>query len=356
MTLTRRQKQMIAAGLVVVAIAAVILLRRGGAGEEEETPADVDVQTAVAVVKPLTEHVSVLGTVEARPGHAAEISAPEATRILAIYVAEGDFVRAGQPLVQLDKSVASAKRAGAAAALQTAERAFERAQRLLAEGISPRKDVETAAADLARARADLQEARRMEELSTLRTPISGVVTSLNAALSRPVDVAVPVVQVVDPRGLEIHFHLSPADAGRVTRGAKVELTSGTEGEHHSVGIGTVTGISAALDTATHSVDVIATIAAPTRPLKVGEELNGAILLTSRGSFVVVPVEALVPEGESILVYVVDKQNIAHATEVTVGARSEKEAAILSGLHGGEVVITRGAYGVTDSAHVKVGKR
>lgn len=352
MKLTKRQKQIIAV-VVVLAIVVYAVLKRRGGGAEAETPTAVDVQTAVAVVKPLTDHIAALGTVEARSGHSAAVSAADASRVVAVYVAEGSYVRAGQPLVQLDKSVATAQRVGAEAAVEMAQKAYDRTQRLLAEGIAPRKDVEAAASELAKARAELETARRAEMLSTLRSPISGIVTSLDAALSRPVDPNATIVQVVDPRGLEIHFHLSPAEAGRITPGTKVQLTSGTESDHYTVGIGTITGINAALDSATHAVDIIASIASPSRPLKVGETLNGSILLTSKGSAVVVPVSALVPEGNATIVYVVDSKNVAHATDVTVGTRTDTEAAIVSGLHGGELVVTQGAYGVVDSATVKV---
>ena len=44
-------------------------------------------------------------------------------------------------------------------------------------------------------------------------------------------------------------------------------------------------------------------------------------------------------------------HIAHATPVSVGARTEKLAEITRGLSGGEMVVTYGAYGVTDSARV-----
>jgi RND family efflux transporter MFP subunit len=336
----------------VLLLIVFLLLRRHPAAEEA-TPA-VTVETAVAVVKPMTTHVDVLGTVDTRPGHSAQISAPETSRVTAVYVAIGDVVRPGQALVQLDPAVFIAKRHEAEVALSTAQLAFNRAERLLKEGISPKKDVEAAAADLAKARSELEQARRIEALSTLRSPISGVVVTLNADLSQPIDVTQPVVEVVDPRAMEIVFHLSPNEAGRIARGAKVELTSGQEAGRNTIGIGTITGISAAVDSTTGTVDVRATIAAPSRPLKVGETLNGAILLTSAISSVVVPGEALVPAGEGFEVFVVDANHIAHATRVVVGKRTETEVEIVSGLHGGEVVVTRGAYGVADSAHVQTG--
>ena len=67
--------------------------------------------------------------------------------------------------------------------------------------------------------------------------------------------------------------------------------------------------------------------------------------------VTVPLEALVPQGESFRVFVVDSAGIAHARDVAVGGRSETAAEITSGLAGGETVVTYGAYGVSDSAKI-----
>jgi cobalt-zinc-cadmium efflux system membrane fusion protein len=342
-------------GAIVLAlfIALVVILRRKG--EEVEPEPLVSVETAVAVVKPIVTRIEALGTVQAQPGHIAEISAPETSRVVAIYVSVGDAVRAGQPLVQLDKAVFTANRQGAEVAVASAQHAYDRAQRLLAEGISPRKDVESAATDLAKARADLEQARRTERLATLRSPINGVVVVLNASLSLPVDIGAEVVEVVDPQGLQILFHLGPSDAGRVGPGNKVELTSGQNANKSKLGTGTITGVSAALDTVTGAVSVRATIASPSRLLKVGETLDGVILVPGKRSAVVVPIAALVPEDQETVVFVVTADSIAHATTVTVGTRTETEAEIISGLKGGEVVVTQGAYGVTDSAKVVTGR-
>jgi RND family efflux transporter MFP subunit len=348
-----RRKAGVALLVLIAALVIVRIMTRNTEDEDDLTP-EVAAETAVAVIKPLITRIDVLGTVEPRPGFSAQIGAPEQSPIVAIYVAIGDVVRAGQPLIQLDKSRFVARRVEADAALAAAQRAFERQQQLLASGIAPRKDLEAAAADLARARADLQQADRTESLATLRSPINGVITTLNATLAQPIDVGSPVVEVVDPRGLEIRFHLSPADAGRVTRGTKMILTE--QDQQTSVASGTITGVSAAIDSATGAVDVRATISASVRPLKKGETLNGAIELSSAVSHVVVPADALVPEGDGMQVFVVDSAGIAHATPVQVGTRTRSEVQIITGLRGGEVVVTRGAYGITDGSRIKRAKK
>jgi RND family efflux transporter MFP subunit len=335
---------LIAIGMVVIA---AFLLRRAPSEEEAETV--VAAKTITVEAKDFEITLPVLGTVEPNPAHAAQVSAPDASRVQKIYVALGDHVAAGDPLVQLDSSVWTAKRKEAQTALSTAQKAFERAKKLLSEGISPRKDVESAEAELAGARARLEEARRVERLGTLRAPLNGVVVAVNAALAQPVDAAQTLVQVLDPVGLEILFHLSAQDAGRIVPGDDVELSSADGAQ--PIGTGTIKAVSAAVDTTTGTVDVRATIDAPGRPLIAHETVSGRIVLEARPNAVVLPAEALVPEGNAMHVFVVDPEGVAHSRTVTVGSRSEEEAEILAGIQPGDVVVTEGAYGVTDGAKI-----
>ena len=78
---------------------------------------------------------------------------------------------------------------------------------------------------------------------------------------------------------------------------------------------------------------------------------GAIAVGSRAAAIVVPIEALVPEGETYKVFVVDANNIAHSRPVTVGGKTTSTAEITEGLKAGERIVTFGAYGMQDSAKV-----
>lgn len=133
------------------------------------------------------------------------------------------------------------------------------------------------------------------------------------------------------------------------------LNGGPDSTQFHLGSGTVRGVSASVDTLLGSVDVRALVHSSSVPLKVGQSVNGSITIAEHPGAVVVPLEALVPVEAGMQVFVVDAASTAHATPVRVGARSDTEAEILSGLGGGERVVTTGAYGVTDSAHVVAAK-
>jgi multidrug efflux system membrane fusion protein len=179
-----------------------------------------------------------------------------------------------------------------------------------------------------------------------------VVTAVNAVLAQAVDANQPLVEVVDPSGLEVLFHLSPGDAARVSPGAAVELSAGPDSASRAVGSGVVRGVSAAVDSTSGSVTVRAAVTDPSRALRVGETVTGRITLAEHPGAVVIPASAVVPDDGGDRVFVVDSAGVAHARPVTLGARSEDEVEVLRGLRGGERVVTGGAYGVTDGARIQ----
>ncbi len=339
---------------------AVLLLAACSKGGDEESdaavPAVVSAKTALATQGAFQETVNATGEVAARPGSVAELGAPGPTRVARVMVALGQRVRAGQPLVAFDQTTFAAEARTAQAALANAQHAYERARRLSDAGIVPRKEAEQSAADLAAARGAAQVAQHIQALATVRSPIAGVVTRMDAVLSAAVDAGTPLIEVADPSALDVQFTLSPAEAARIAVGARADLVETQTAGGASVGSGAVADIGAAVDSVSHGVPVRVRVTAPTRTLRIGETIMGRITAATRADAVTIPVEALVPEGEGFSVFVVDSAGIAHARPVKVGGRTDKVAEIRDGVSAGERVVTEGAYGVQDSARVQAPAR
>ncbi len=328
----------------------------GGGDTEQEVRANVQTvvgaRTAVAAVGPFAVSLGALGIVAPRPDHYAALGAPAPTRVMRIFVAAGQAVAEGAPLVEFDRAPFDAAALSAQAAVTVAQRANDRAVRLAEAGILPRKDVDQSAADLAQAQAALVTARRNEELATLHSPVNGVVTRMTAVLGEAVDpTSGPLVAVADPSALDVVFNLSPADAAPVRPGMGVSVWPAAESHGPPLAVGTVDAVGATVDSATRAVAVRARVTRASRPLKIGEEVYGRVAVGTHPRAVSVPLEALVPEGETFKVFVVDSAGLAFSRPVTAGARTDSLAEITSGLVGGERVVTYGAYGVSDSAKI-----
>lgn len=323
-------------------------------GDEAEVTPEVVAQTAVAQVQSFPVTVTSLGLVDAAPGHVAELASPAQARVVHIYVATGQVVSRGQPLVALDPTVFAAEVRRTDVARVTAQQAYERARRLASAGILPRKDSETAAAALADANAAAIAARSTASQATLRSPIPGIVAAVNARLNAQADPATTLVQVIDPSGLEIHLSMPPDQAGRIQPRQPVHLSAGRAAGGPTLGDGVVTGVGAVIDTANGSVDVRAALTRPAGRLFVGQDVFATIDVAEQANVVTVPAASLVPADDGQQVFVVDAKGVAHATPVIVGERREGVVAITRGLAGGETVVAQGAYGVQDGARIRRG--
>jgi RND family efflux transporter MFP subunit len=330
--------------------------RQGSAAAEPPAEGGARVGTARVATQPFSQVVTAVGTVTPRPGHVAELAAPAPTRVARIHVAVGDRVAEGDTLLEFEREPFDAAAQSAATALENAQHAHDRAVRLVQAGILPQKDADQAAADLAQAQAAAVTARRAQQLATLRAPIAGVVTRMSAVLGASADQSQPLVEVADPTALDLLFGVSPADAAQIHAGDTVAVAgdgaaSGGAGSGTPLGQGRVTGVAAALDSASRAVTVRAELRRPARPLRIGESLVGRIVTAVRAQAVVVPLAALVPNGDEFQVFVVDSGGVAHARAVRVGGRSATAAEIVSGLAPGETVVTAGAYGLEDGARI-----
>jgi RND family efflux transporter MFP subunit len=320
-------------------------------GEEESAaPAVVNAGTAVATLQPFAQSVTAIGIVAARPGHFAELAAPGPTRVARIFVAAGDRVAEGDSLIEFERGPFDAAAQSAGAALTTAQHAYARAARLVQAGILPQKDSDQAAADLAQAQVAAVTARRAQQLATLRAPLAGVVTRMNAVMGASADVSQSLVEVADPGALDLVFTVSPSEAANIHAGDAVNVTAGERGAD-TLGRGVVASVGAAVDSESRGVLVRARLAQGRRTLRIGESVAGRIVTAVHPRAVTVPPAALVPAGEGFQVFVVDSAGIAHAQPVTVGARGEALVEILTGLSGGETVVTTGAYGVADGSKI-----
>ena len=335
----------------LAAFLTVLAACHGGAHDADTTPA-APVGFATVRLAPFTEVVTAIGSVAPRPGRYAELAAPAPTRVARILVTPGQRVAAGDTLVVFEQASFDAAAHAAEVALTAAQHAADRANRLVAAGILPRKDADQAEQDLAAAQTAAVTARRNADLAALRSPIAGVVTRLSAVMGAPADPSQPVVAVADPEALDLVFELSVDDAGRVHAGDSLLVLAGERGAGDTLGPGWIRDVGATVDSLTRAVTVRAHLSRPPRALRIGEAVRGRIAIRTVPHAIVIPELALVPNGESYDVFVVDSAGIAHLTPVRLGGRADSLAEILSGLEAGETVVASGAYGITDSARVR----
>ena len=264
----------------------------------------------------------------------------------------GDPVRAGETIALVESREASsiaADRSAAAARVTLAGRQLARERSLLAQGVSPRADYESAQANLAVAQADAQRASAAAGAARITgdgrsvavaSPIAGRITAAPASLGQYVAAETELFRVADPRRLQITANVPPADASRVRAGDRVELTT-NDGRMIAGRVRSDTGV---VDPETRSATVVIVPSAGGSTLVPGQLVQARIFASGgavRGG-VMVPQDAVQTIGNRTVVFVRTAAGFKART-VQVGARSGGLVAIVAGLAAGTPIATANAF-------------
>lgn len=272
--------------------------------------------------------------------------------IARIAVDEGAAVRKGDVLASLELREIDAAVARARAAAEKAERDLARAQRLFADSVATREQVQDAetAADVARAARDAAEFDR--RYAVITAPANGIVLR---RFSEPGELVAPADAVLRigsrARGSVVRVGLADRDAARVRPGDPATV-------RFDVGSGPVDGrvaeIAAAADPATGTFRVEIAVPGVER-LASGLVADVVIRPAGDGPLPVIPVDAMLEaDGDSAVVFVLDEAGsraVRHGIRIAFLAGDR--VAVASGLDDARRVITAGASRVDDGDRVEV---
>jgi RND family efflux transporter MFP subunit len=338
-------------------------------GDEDSKAATPVPEVTVAKVQraPITQNLIVSGNLVALPNCDAKVAALVPGRIARVLVLEGDRVKVGQALAELDTTLlreqerqAEAAVAQAKASVDNARLAAEREEGLLARGISSRKEVEDArtqlavsTANLKQAEAGLATAKAQVSRAVVRAPFPATVVKRFAAPGEQVDgtAAQPVVEVAQIETLELMGTVPAARLSEVKVGQSFSLE--TNAVPDTKFTAKVVSILPAVDPATNNGTVRIRVENSKRQLKFGQYLSINLPLKRKGQQLVVPRQAIYPdESGEPHVYVVTG-DAATSEAVKVGVQSGDKAEILEGVNEGDTVVVTGGYGLPEKSKVRV---
>lgn len=366
----------------VYAVVAIVPVLLAGCGEKKHS-AQTGTAAVAAVVKGTTtetvtsalipETIEVVGTVRARTS--AVVSARIPGTINVLRVREGERVKKGQVLLQLDAQENLANAAVAYAGIDEAQRAleemlsrkkladttFERYQKLFNEQAISRHefDVKQSERDLAqqgvaRAEARLRQAREGSRAATavsdytrIVAPISGVVTSRQADLGATVFPAQPLMTIEDEGSYQLELAIPESLAAKVKAGAPVQVSLDSVGNPFTAQI---VELVPAADPGSRTFT--AKINLSQKGLKSGLFGRGVISLGSSVNALLVSRKAIVERGTMTSLWVVDKDAIARMRLVKTGKIQGDRIEILSGLSDGERVLVGGIEKITEGVRVE----
>jgi len=119
--------------------------------------------------------------------------------------------------------------------------------------------------------------------------------------------------------------------------------------------GQVTLLSRSSDPTNRTVEVWVTLGNGDGRLRANGAAQVTIAANAKNEAIIVPTSAVTLETSDATegtVMVVDDQNVAHETKVTIGIRTPDKIEIVEGLKGGETVVIEGNYALGDGTKVE----
>lgn len=293
-------------------------------------------------------------------GRTVRLFPPFSGRVVRILAKPGDAVKAGQVLAELaspefGQAQADARRAASDFAL--AEKNLARLRELHANGVAPRKDVQTAEADHTRAESELQRAQKkvslyagaetaVDQSFALKSPIAGTVVerSINPGQELRADLVLanaPAMFVItDPSRLWVQLDANERDLQHLKRGQSLQLRAASYGDEPFAA--TVEVISDFIDPATRVIKVRGSVDNRARKLK-GEMFVTAEVDIGTRPGVTIPAKAVFLVGDKYFVFTEDAPGTFTRVEVkTSGEAGGNVVGVVAGLAPGQKVVVEGS--------------
>ncbi|SFO90120.1 efflux RND transporter periplasmic adaptor subunit [Qipengyuania nanhaisediminis] len=359
---TGKARWVIAAILILAAIIGGYMLMSGG-----ETAADDnrDAQApSISVIAPgrttVTGEITATGTLAARREMPVGVVG-EGGRVISVPVEQGSWVRQGQVLAVIDRSVQTQQAQSAAAQIQVAQADanlaqanLDRALQLVERGFVSKADVDrlTATRDAAAARvrvaqASLRELQARNARLNIVAPSAGLVLERNVEPGQTVSGGSPPLFLIAKGGeMEMLARLSEADLARLSPGESAEVTPSGSDKSFS---GQIWQLAPTIDA--QDRQGTARIALPYAPeLRPGGFATATI---SSGTLVapILPESAVLSDREGDYVFVIDGENKAVRRSVTTGEVTSRGIVISEGLTGSEKVVLRAGGFLTEGETV-----
>lgn len=344
-----------------------------GTGEKvsflKEQQWKIPFRTELAQRKKLVHSIHALGEIKDNPVHSAEITAPVDGRIVSAPPVIGQKVKRGQVLVEiapapsqdlarprLDQELTQAQ-----AELSQAKSTLARTEGLTSRGAMPAKELSAARTAVAIAESKV-EAATLQKQSFLATqqradggpaanhfkvlaPIDGAVTRVHFTPDRLVTRDRLLVELDDLSRVWVELRVFEPDLPAVREATSAVFTF--PGYEKPFALEDVAGrlvhVGTHIEVASRTAPVVFDIANPKHSFPIGGFAEADILTAKSGSYLAVPVEALMEEGNRTVVFVHTSGEEFEKREVTTGLKDRGWIAVTEGIKTGERVVTTGAY-------------
>ncbi len=292
------------------------------------------------------------------------LSAEVSGRVVKLNVKEGDAVKAGEVVAQLDdadyrlaRDMARTDIARVEALLKAAELRMRRISTLVHKGSAPQSALDDATAQrdslraqLAGAQVRLQQAERSLAKTRIVSPVGGRVARRMVSVGDLVAPGKPVMRIVASNTMKVRLPYPERELASIRAGQRVRLSTPASPEQHIEA--KVTSVSPEIDMASRSAHVLV-VMKNVHGWRAGASVDGAVLVGVRKDAFVVPETSVVLRPEGHVVFMLGQDGRVHERKVRLGLRVDGMVEVIDGFAGGERVVVDGAGFLIDGVMVEV---
>jgi membrane fusion protein (multidrug efflux system) len=308
------------------------------------------VEVISVTLEPLSHQQTVTGTLEAIIS--VRLYNEESGRITKLPYHEGDAVKKGEVIITLDGTLIQAELDKAVAEHKQAKADLLRLEKLVEKKLASEEVLSHAQTTLNVAAAEEKLQRTRFQLTTIKSPFSGVVTERN---NEPGD-AVPqhshILSLIDPTALRIKMQLSESWLPMIGQGESVEIT--IDALSDTVYSGNITRIHPTIDPNTRK----GVVEVELNPLPEGAQagqLARVKIKSTPVSRLVIPSFAVHHDYKGAYVFVIGDENTAIKRYVQKGLQFGDQIEVVEGLSANEKVVTKGFNSLRDGKKVNIVK-
>lgn len=268
-------------------------------------------------------------------------------------IIEGQRIGEGQVVARIDATAIQSNLATAQAAYNNAVKNKERFQRLAEAGAISQKQYEDVALNVENARANLQGIQQQLKYTIIRSPMSGIVSTVKVEKGSFATPGMQLGSIVDVSKLKMVLKVSEGDVIKLKEGQPVSIGADVYPGQEFKGNITLIGVEA---DAGRKYEVEVEISNNDKfPLKSG--MFGTARLQAQtgeqGDRLFIPRQAIVGSIQSAQVFVLNSDNTVTLKNIEVQNQNGGEVVVLKGLTDSEKVITSGQINMKNGDKVRV---
>jgi membrane fusion protein (multidrug efflux system) len=329
--------------LTVVAGGSYLIFSKSAQKTPDAMP-KVLVETVRVAQQVFTKKISTVGQLSGL--HSQNIIASVPGKIIATPFLEGDLVKQGQLLFNIEDDTYVAEMKAASAALDTDRLKFEHAQKLLAKNVTSKTNTQELEAILRKSEATFAIAQDRLKKTKITAPFAGAAGIANLKIGDYASVGVKLLQLDDLEALKLEFQVPAQYAQMLSLGSKVMVTVLGQKTSYPARI---TGIDKLVDNTTGSFNVYAVIDNKEQHLNPGLRVDVQVTLSTKTGLSL-PIFALIPAEGGNNAYLVQSGKVK-IVKIETGEIDGDVIEVKNILKLGDEIVSAGHLKLSEGAEV-----